>query len=91
MPIQVYVEVNGQPVETLHIGRVRGDTDPDTVNTYSAVVKTSPPLTRIDGSRYTVDYPTNREWDNGTMFEHRYGDGINACVAKAFNALDKSD
>jgi hypothetical protein len=78
MPIQVY---------TVHIGRLKGSTDPGSVNTYSAVAKESKVTALPDGRRYTIDYPTNHEWDNGAIFHHRYGEGIESCVAKALAAL----
>jgi hypothetical protein len=89
MPIQVYIEVNGRPVTTVHIGRLKGSTDPGSVNTYSAVAKDSKVTALPEGRRYTTDYPTNHEWDNGAIFEHRYGDGIESCVAKALDELTK--
>jgi len=89
MPIQVYIEVNGRPVTTVHIGRIRGEAKADALNVYTAVAKESKVTALPDGRRYTIDYPTNHEWDNGAVFEHRYGDGIESCVAKALDELAK--
>lgn len=89
MPIQVYIEVNGHPIKTLHIGRLTGSTEPDSVNTYSAVLRDSDTSHTPGGRRYTVDYPSNAEWDNGYIFEHVYGDGIEACVEKALHGLNE--
>lgn len=90
MPIQVYIEVNGRPVETIHIGRLKGSREDDSANTYVAVCKESTVGHLPDGRRYTTDYPTNNEWDNGFVFEHVYGEGIEACVAKALTGLKKT-
>lgn len=89
MPIQVYIEVNGRPIETIHIGRIKGSATNDSVNTYVAVSKSSSIGHLPDGRRYTTDYPTSNEWDNGFVFDHVYGDGIEACVAKALDGLKK--
>lgn len=94
MPIQVNVEVNGRPVEVLHIGRMRGGTEPDSENLYSAVLKPVTPFmaerAHSVGLRTPVDYPSNKEWDDGAKFVHRYGDGLTVCVAKAFQAITAS-
>lgn len=75
MPISVKIAVNGRPVETLHIGRARGGTRPDDVNDYVVVQGDD----RI---------PDGNEWfEEGLAFTHRYGDGIEECVAKALAAL----
>lgn len=87
MPIQVYIEVNGRPVKTVHIGRASGTAHPDSINTYFAVVKESELGFLPEGRKYTTQHPTTEEWYNGAEFTHRYGDGIEACVTAAFNAL----
>jgi len=91
MPIQVYIEVNGRNVETVHIGRVKGEATRDSVNVYSAVVKYGFVGTLNSGRKYTADTPSNQEWDAGVKFEHRYGDGIEVCVQKALEALNRPD
>jgi len=89
MPIQVYIEVNGRPIETLHIGRIEGSANPESLNTYSAVVRTSDTRRLPGGRQYTIDYPSNNEWDNGFIFQHKYEDGIEACIAKALEGVAK--
>lgn len=87
MPIQVYIEVNGEPVRTVYIARVEGRTnDLDTVNVYEATVTDGPVRRFRDGRRYT-DAPTVKDWEAGVTFQHRYGDGVGVCVAKALEAL----
>ncbi len=87
MPIQVYIEINGNPITTIHVGRLKGGTNSDDINVYTAVAKDSQVKHLPDGRRYTIDYPSNHEWDNGAIFEHRYGDGVEACVERAIQAL----
>lgn len=74
MPIHVYIHVNEDIVNELHIGRVQGGTDPDDTNDYLAV----------DGTR-----PTRLEdWHiDGVPFKHRYGDGLEKCVQRGMEAL----
>jgi hypothetical protein len=74
MPIHVYININKDLINQLHIGRIKGGTDPDDINTYLVV----------DG-----EYPTRLEdWHiDGIPFEHRYGDGAEICVMKAMRAL----
>lgn len=76
MPIRVSIDINGHPIEQLHIGRIKGGTDPDDVNTYLAVVGPKP--------------LTAEDWkEHGTEFTHRYGDSILVCVQKAIGVLTK--
>ena len=37
MPIHIPIYVNDRLIKTYHIGRLEGDTDPDSVNTYIIV------------------------------------------------------
>lgn len=37
MPIHIPIYVNDRLIKTYHIGRLEGDTDPDSVNTYLIV------------------------------------------------------
>ncbi|MEC8569038.1 MAG: hypothetical protein VXY56_12290, partial [Pseudomonadota bacterium] len=84
----VYIEVNGEPVRTVHIARVEGRTkDLDAVNVYEATVTDGEVRRYRDGRRYTPA-PTVKEWDAGVRFQHRYGDGVGICVAKALEALE---
>lgn len=86
MPIQVFLEVQGEPQRVLHIGRVKGAAKPDSINIYSAVLLQQPVKKHRTG--FYSHYPSNQEWDGGVKFEHRYGDGIEVCVLKALEALN---
>ena len=73
MPLQVRISINGREIKTLHIGRIEGDMNPDTINTYVAVWDTyagTPDWTAPDGT-----------------FRHRYGDPVEVCVAKALDSV----
>lgn len=74
MPLHVYININKELINQIHIGRVEGGTEPDDINKYLAV----------DGM-----YPLRMEdWHiNGIPFEHRYGDGAEKCVQRAMEAL----
>lgn len=73
MPIHVDIKINDTLINTVHIGRVSGTTDPDSINEYVIV----------DGPRpETIDH-----WYEGADFTHRYGDGAEICVAKGLEAL----
>lgn len=89
MPIQVHIEVNGRPIESIHIGRETGGTDPDDLNTYLVIKRDA-----LNGSKFSsrayANPPAYNEWtDEGIRFEHRYGDGITVCVEKALKALNE--
>lgn len=74
MPVHVEIRINHQLINQLHIGRVRGGTDPDDINDYLVVDGYQP--SRLE------------EWHiDGIPFQHRYGDGANVCVQKAMEAL----
>lgn len=74
MPLHIDIRVNDTLINTLHIARVRGGTDPDDMNDYLVV----------EGYR-----PTRYEdWLIDSMpFKHRYGDGAEKCVQRAMEAL----
>lgn len=74
MPLHIEIKVNDHHINTLHIARVRGNTNPDSINDYLIV----------DGPR-----PTRHEdWIiDGTPFTHRYGDGAEICVMKGIRAM----
>lgn len=76
MPLHITVKINNDTLETLHIGRMAGGTKADDINTYSAVLGDRPFY--------------QQDWDNGVMYEHRYGDGALTCVRKALEAIEKS-
>lgn len=74
MPIQVPIYINQRLVKTYHIGRLHGDTDPDSINTYIIVA---------------AGLNDEAQWADGLEFTHRYGDGLEACVAKGLAALER--
>ena len=89
MPIQVYIEVNGKPIESIHISRETRAKRTD-VNIYTAVRKEATPATDYK-SRAHAEMPSYREWeDDGVRFEHTYGDGVEILVQKAIEALNVS-
>jgi len=74
MPIHVDIRINETLINTIHIGRIRGNPGEDSINTYMAV----------EGDRPQ----TLEEWfEFGVEYEHRYGDGAEICVMKAIEAL----
>jgi len=75
MPLHVDIRINEKLIKTLHIGRLKGGTRPDDVNTYAAVLG-DPPIMIEDWKRL------------GASYEHRYGDGALVCVQKAIAALE---
>lgn len=78
MPVQVEMRINGHLIETLHIGRIEGDTNPDSVNKYVAVMRE--PYKEPD-------------WlaDDTVLVEHRYGDMLQELVRKSLNAIKDKD
>ncbi len=74
MPLHVDIKINDRLLSQIHIGRIQGGTDPDSVNTYVAHEGEEP--------------KTREEWLQGVRFEHRYGDGAEVCVRKALMALE---
>lgn len=75
MPIHVDIKINDTLVEQIHIGRVRGGTDPDDINDYLV----------IDGPKPT----SMKDWViDGIPFTHRYGDGAMVCVKRGIEALN---
>lgn len=77
MPLHARIYINDTEIETLHIGRTKGGTKPDSINSYLAVLGDRP---------QTAD-----DWFAGVDFTHRYGDGALICVQKAIEALTKED
>lgn len=74
MPIHVDIRINEEIINTIHIGRFKGGTKPNDLNTYVVT----------EGERPS----TLNDWlDNGEEFVHRYGDGAEVCVALALKAL----
>ena len=78
MAVQVEMRVNGYIIKTLHIGRIEGTEDKDSVNTY------------IAGIRLPAEQP---DWYASDMVElnHRYGDGIEELVRKALNTIKENE
>lgn len=74
MPIHVDIRINDQLINQVHIGRISGDTESDSINEYLI----------IDGER-----PSRWEdwYIDGIPFKHRYGDGAEICVMKGMQAL----
>jgi hypothetical protein len=78
MPIKAVITVNEKTITTIQIGRISGNgMQTNDVNTY-AVVETDSPL-------WSVNFEKAE-----TTFEHKYGDGVSNCVAKAIEALEKT-
>lgn len=77
MPVRVKIDINGLVVSTIHIGREQGLPTPNSENVYRAVIKN--------------DNPDYREFMDGVQFTHRYGDGVEICVQKAIDALNKNN
>lgn len=76
MPLNVSIAINGRPLQYLHIGRLSGTTDSESLNTYAVVVSSDPTGSRI----------SNDDWMDAPRFEHRYGDGALTCVQKGIQA-----
>jgi hypothetical protein len=75
VPIHVTIAINKDTIETLHIGRIEGGSDPNDINTYLAALGKQP--------------KSLEEWkENGVEFQHRYGDGALTCVRKALQKLE---
>ena len=72
MPIRVPIYINDRLIKTYYIGRLAGDANADSVNTYLIV----------EGNDERI------EWEDGVDFSHRYGDGLDVCVQKGFAALE---
>ena len=78
MPLHVTIKINRETLETLHIGRMEGTTEPDNINTY-LVVAGGEPLSFDNWKDYGVEYT------------HRYGDGALVCLRKALDALEADE
>jgi hypothetical protein len=73
VPLHADIYINDRKINSVHIGRVSGDTNPDTINDYLVV----------EGEE-----PFGRGWTlNGKSFSHRYGDGAEVCLLKGLKAL----
>ena len=77
MPLHVDIRVNRELINTVHIGRIQGTTDPDSENSY-LIVEGDEPL-------------GIKNWEErGVPFKHVYGDGANVCVMLGLLALENS-
>lgn len=76
MPIHVTIKINDHLLHEVHIGRIAGDTNPNSKNVYVAVIGEEP--LRLENWK-----------ERGVLFNHRYGDGADVCVRKALKALEK--
>lgn len=75
MPLYADIRINEHLIKTINIGRVKGGTRPDDINTYIAI---------------ETEHGTTPDWwedDDSVTYEHRYGDGAEVCVLKALKAL----
>lgn len=71
MPIHIPIYINDKLIKTYHIGRVSGDTNPESINTYLVV-------------------QDDELWGVGKKFTHKYGDGVEVCIAKALSVIDNT-
>ena len=79
MPLYADIRINEHLIKTINIGRVKGGTRPDDINTYMVV---------------ETEHGATPDWwadDDSVTYEHRYGDGAEICVLKALKALGYDD
>jgi hypothetical protein len=76
MPVRIRIDVNGRDMQTLWIGRMEGNEEPDSINTYIIGHGTEHLEAWNVGSFYTC-----------VEFTHRYGDGLERCVELGMAAL----
>lgn len=79
MPLHVLVYTNNQISKTFHIGRREGEGFNNSVNAYEVVIDRS------------EDPESDVDWDAGTQFTHRYGDGRDICITRAIQAAAGQD
>jgi hypothetical protein len=92
MPIQVHIEINGNPIETIHIGRDSGLPVADSLNTYLVLKREALSGTSRTSRAYDPTLPSFKEWtEKGIPFTHLYGDGLTVCVEKALKALNNDE
>jgi hypothetical protein len=74
MPLHADIRINDRTIRTISIGRLKGGTRPDDLNTYVVV---------------EVEPGVEPDWwdDNHAKYIHRYGDGAEVCLLKALKAL----
>lgn len=74
MPVQVAISINGRPISEWMVGRVSGGTHPDDINLYA--------IFPARDSRVT-----QAEIDAAPKVTHRYGDGVEALVARSMAVI----
>lgn len=79
MPLSVEVKINGQLIETVHIGRTEPLAGTNVEHQYKVT-------TNLAYSEYG-GYETP-DWEAGVRFGHVYSDGALVCVRKALEALE---
>jgi hypothetical protein len=77
MPLHVDIKINDALLGQIHIGRWKGGTRPDDINTY-LVVRGQRPQSEAD-------------WLLGAEYTHRYGDGAEKCIILGLEALARKD
>lgn len=77
MPINVTIAINETVIKTVHIARITGGAgrERERVHEYAVVVQDEVPK-------------EDHEWMTGAFFNHKYGDGVDTLVRKAFEALE---
>lgn len=87
MPVQIYAEINGRPVQTYHIARVRKNVADDEWTDYQVVQ--TPGSEHKNASYSGLPYQL---WDDeGTVFQHRRMDGLNKLIIRALAALEEKN
>lgn len=82
MPIQIYVEVNGRPVESYNIARIANKVNDDELTDYTV-------LRSGANKAHDASYrgPTYKQWDDGLIVAHKRSDGLEVLLQKALTAL----
>ena len=80
MPLSVEVKINGQLIETVHIGRTEPLAGYDVEHQYKVTTEAVP----VDG--YAIP-----DWEAGVRFGHVYSDGALVCVRRALEALENHE
>lgn len=83
MPLSVEVKINGQLIETVHIGRTEPLAGTNVEHQYK-VTTTEVPWATSSGAKEGF----HPDWEAGVRFSHVYSDGALVCVRKALEALE---
>lgn len=86
MPVQIYVEVNGNPLQSYNIARVEKNVRDSELVEYKAL--RSGPNPKHDAS---WNGPRYSEWDDGVSVFHKREDGVEVLIQKVFEKLNESD